>query len=141
MTCCQSKSVIISSPLIKRGIAALWQSGRGGKAPKVCGRREFFANADDSELLVNVRCAGAARRSGTRMWAEDFRAALPEIAGVVAFREPNPGDRKAGAQEILVTVGAPHLTYRTQTCQTQTYQTQRAAYRVSAGSFFQTNRH
>ena len=102
---------------------------------------EFFANADDSQLLIDVRCAGAARRSGTRMWAEDFRAALPEIAGVVAFREPNPGDRKAGAQEILVTVGAPHLTYQTQTCQTQTYQTQRAAYRVSAGSFFQTNRH
>jgi 23S rRNA (uracil1939-C5)-methyltransferase len=49
----------------------------------------------------------------------------------VAFREPNPGDRKAGAPEILVTVGAAHLTY----------QTQRAAYRVSAGSFFQTNRH
>ncbi len=131
----------ISSPLINRGIAALWQSGRAGKVPEGVREVEFFANADDSQLLIDVRCAGAARRSAMRMWAEDFRAALPEIAGVVAFREPNPGDRKAGAQEILVTVGAPHLTYQTQTCQAQTYQTQRAAYRVSAGSFFQTNRH
>ncbi len=56
---------------------------------------------------------------------------MPQIAGVVAFREPNPGDRKAGSQEILVAAGASSLTY----------QTQRAAYRVSAGSFFQTNRH
>jgi 23S rRNA (uracil1939-C5)-methyltransferase len=121
----------ISSPLINRGIAALWQSGRAGKVPEGVREVEFFANADDTQLLVDVRCAGAARRSAVRMWAEEFRTALPEVAGVVAFREPNPGDRKAGVQEILVAVGAQNLTY----------QTQRAAYRVSAGSFFQTNRH
>jgi 23S rRNA (uracil1939-C5)-methyltransferase len=92
---------------------------------------EFFANADDTQLLVDVSCARDARRAAVREWAEDFRSAPPEIAGVVAFREPNPGDRKAGAQQVLVVVGASHLTY----------QTRRAAYRVSAGSFFQTNRH
>jgi 23S rRNA (uracil1939-C5)-methyltransferase len=121
----------ISSPLISRGIAALWQSGRAGKVPQGVREVEFFANADDTQLLLGVGCAREARRAAVRAWAEDFRAALPDIAGVVAFREPNPGDRKAGAQEVLVTVGASHLTY----------QTQRAAYRVSAASFFQTNRH
>jgi 23S rRNA (uracil1939-C5)-methyltransferase len=121
----------ISSPLINRGIAALWQSGRAGKVPEGVREVEFFANADDTQLLVDVRCAGTARRSAVRFWAEEFRAALAEIAGVVAFREPNPGDRKTGAQEILVAVGAQNLTY----------QTQRGAYRVTAGSFFQTNRH
>jgi 23S rRNA (uracil1939-C5)-methyltransferase len=121
----------ISSPLINRGIASLWQSGRAGKVPDGVREVEFFANADDTQLLVEVACAREARRSAVREWAEDFRSALPEIAGVVAFREPNPGDRKAGAQQILVAVGASHLTY----------QTRRAAYRVSAGSFFQTNRH
>jgi 23S rRNA (uracil1939-C5)-methyltransferase len=121
----------ISSPLINRGIVALWQSGRGGKVPEGVREVEFFANADDTQLLVDVRCSGTARRSAVREWAEEFRAVLPQIAGVVAFREPNPGDRKAAAQQILVAVGAGHLTY----------QTQRAAYRVSAGSFFQTNRH
>jgi 23S rRNA (uracil1939-C5)-methyltransferase len=121
----------ISSPLINRAIASLWQSGRAGKVPEGVREVEFFANADDTQLLVDVACAGEARRSAVRVWAEELHAALPEIAGVVAFREANPGDRKAGAQEILVAVGAAHLTY----------QTQRAAYRVSPGSFFQTNRH
>jgi 23S rRNA (uracil1939-C5)-methyltransferase len=121
----------ISSPLINRGIASLWQSGRAGKVPLGVREVEFFANADDTQLLLDVGCAGTARRAAVRDWAEELRAAMPEIAGVTAFREPNPGDRKAGAPEILVTVGAAHLTY----------QTQRAAYRVSPGSFFQTNRH
>jgi 23S rRNA (uracil1939-C5)-methyltransferase len=43
----------------------------------------------------------------------------------VAFREP-----QKGVQEPLVAVGASELTY----------QTKNAAYRVSAGAFFQTNR-
>jgi 23S rRNA (uracil1939-C5)-methyltransferase len=121
----------ISSPLINRGIAALWQSGRAGTVPEGVRDVEFFANADDTQLLLDVGCAGVARRAAVRAWAEELRAAMPQIAGVVAFREPNPGDRKPGATEILVTVGAAYLTY----------QTQLVAYRVSAGSFFQTNRH
>lgn len=121
----------ISSPLINRGIASLWQSGRAGKVPRGVREIEFFANADDTQLLLEVACAGEARRAGVREWAEELRSALPAIAGVVAFREPNPGDRKARAPEVLVTAGAGHLTY----------ETERAAYRVSAGSFFQTNRH
>ena len=121
----------ISSPLINRGIAWLWQSGRSRKVPEGVREVEFFANGDDTQLLLGVGCGRAARRAAVRVWAEELRAALPEIAGVVAFREANPGDRKAGAQEILVAVGESYLNYRTE----------RAAYRVSAGSFFQTNRH
>jgi 23S rRNA (uracil1939-C5)-methyltransferase len=121
----------ISSSLINRGIAALWQSGRAGKVPAGVREVEFFANSDDTELLLDVGCCREARRAAVRAWAEDQRGTMPEIAGVVAFRESNPGDRKAAAQEILVEVGAGYLTY----------QTARAAYRVSAGSFFQTNRH
>ena len=121
----------ISSPLINRGIASLWRIGRAGKVPPGVREVEFFANADDTQLLLEIGCAREARRVAIREWAEELRSSMPEIAGVVAFREPNPGDRKAGAPEVLVTVGAASLTYRTQ----------RADYRVSAGSFFQTNRH
>jgi 23S rRNA (uracil1939-C5)-methyltransferase len=121
----------ISSPLINRGIAALWKSGREGKIPDGVREVEFFANADDTQLLIDVGCAGGARRAAVRAYAEELLSSLPEIAGVVAFREANPGDRKAGAQEILVTAGAQSLDYKTQ----------RGTYRVSAGSFFQTNRH
>jgi 23S rRNA (uracil1939-C5)-methyltransferase len=124
----------ISSPLINRGIAALWQSGRTSKVPDGLREIEFFANADDTQLLVELRCSPDARRAAVRTWAEEFRAALPEIAGLVAFRESQSAashSPRNDKNEKLLSLGADHLTY----------QTQRAAYRVSAGSFFQTNRH
>ncbi|MGA8213318.1 MAG: 23S rRNA (uracil(1939)-C(5))-methyltransferase RlmD [Candidatus Sulfotelmatobacter sp.] len=115
----------ISSPLINRGIAALWHAGRAGKAVEGVREVEFFANADDTRVLLEFLCAPEARRAAVRAWAEELCAAMPEIAGVVAFREP-----QKGVQEPLVAVGASELTYQTKT----------AAFRVSAGSFFQTNR-
>jgi 23S rRNA (uracil1939-C5)-methyltransferase len=121
----------ISSPLINRGVAFLWQNGHAGKVPQGVREIEFFANADDTQVLLEIGCGRDARRASVREWAEELRSVMPQIAGVVAFREANPGDKKAGVPEILVTVGTPHITY----------QTQRAAYRVSSGSFFQTNRH
>jgi 23S rRNA (uracil1939-C5)-methyltransferase len=119
----------ISSPLINRGIAALWQSGRAGKVPAGVREMEFFANADDSRLLVEVQCAEDARRAKVRVWAEDFSASMPGIAGLVAFRQTQ--SRHTQPPERLVSIGDGYLTY----------QTRNAAYRVSAGSFFQTNRH
>ena len=119
----------ISSLLISRGIAALWESGRAGKIPQGISEVEFFANAGDSQLLLQLSCAPESRRAAVRTWAEEFRAAVPEIAGVVAFRQTKPSARHF--QEKLLSLGTPYLTY----------QTQRSAYRVSAGSFFQINRH
>jgi len=115
----------ISSPMVNRGIAALWEAGRAGKAVEGVREVEFFANDDDSRLLVEFLCAPEARRAAVRAWAEELCAAMPEIAGVVAFREP-----QKGAREPLVTVGAWDLMY----------QTKAGAYCVSAGAFFQTNR-
>jgi 23S rRNA (uracil1939-C5)-methyltransferase len=119
----------ISSPLINRGITALWKSGRTGQTVEGVREVEFFANSDangnETNLLLEFLCAPEARRAAVRAWAEELCAAMPEIAGVVAFREP-----QKGVQEPLVAVGASELTY----------QTKNAAYRVSAGAFFQTNR-
>ena len=118
----------ISSPLINRGIAALWHSGRAGKLPAGIDEIEFFANADDTQLLVEVSSKSDSRRAALRAWAEDFRAAMQEIVGVVIFREKQ--NSKTNEPEKLLTLGADHLMYRTAG----------ATYRVSAGSFFQTNR-
>jgi 23S rRNA (uracil1939-C5)-methyltransferase len=115
----------ISSPLINRAIAVLWEAGRAGRAVEGVREVEFFANGDDTKLLVEFLCAPEARRAAVRAWGEGLCAAMPEIAGVAAFREP-----QKGVQEPLVAVGASDLTY----------QTKAAAYRVSAGAFFQTNR-
>lgn len=119
----------ISSPLINRGIASVWLSGRGGKVPQGVREIEFFANADDTQLLIEVSVAADARRAALRTWAEELRKSMSEIEGVVVFRDvPSRGD---ASQEKLLTSGTDHLIY----------QTEWAAYRVSAGSFFQTNRH
>lgn len=118
----------VSSQLINGGIAALWRSGRGGKVPGGVSEIEFFANAEDTELLIEVSAKSDTRRAALRAWAEDFRASMPEIVGVVVSRESQ--NRSQHSQERLLTVGADHLMYRTAS----------AAYRVSAGSFFQTNR-
>jgi 23S rRNA (uracil1939-C5)-methyltransferase len=119
----------ISSALINRGIAALWLNGSAGKAPPGVDEVEFFANGDDTQLLMEVSAKADSRRAALRAWAEDFQSSMPAIVGVVVFREAPKG--VPGTQEKLLTVGADHLTY----------QTARAAYRVSAGSFFQTNRY
>ena len=119
----------ISSLLINKGIAKLWQSGRARKVPNGVSEVEFFANADDSKMLIEVSTTAKAKRAVLREWAEEFAAAMSEIVGVVVFRETTKGSSKT--QEKLVTTGADHLSY----------QTQKSSYRVSAGSFFQTNRY
>jgi 23S rRNA (uracil1939-C5)-methyltransferase len=119
----------ISSPLINRGLSAAWQSGKAEKVPEGIREIEFFANADDSQMLAEVSCAREAHGAEIRSLAEDLRSAVPEIVGLVAFRESKPG--AVALTDKLIPVGATHLTYRLQ----------HSAYRVSAGSFFQTNRH
>jgi 23S rRNA (uracil1939-C5)-methyltransferase len=125
----------VSSPLINRGIAALWQLGLAKKALRGLREVEFFANAEDTQLLVELSCAPEARRAEVRVFVEELRSALPETAGVVAFRRAAPAanERSSRAQvdAPLFLDGERFLTYRTD----------RASYRVSAGSFFQTNRH
>jgi 23S rRNA (uracil1939-C5)-methyltransferase len=115
----------ISSPLINRAIAALWQAGREGKVAPGVREIEFFADQDDSHLLIELVCEFEARRAAVRGWAEELCAALPEVAGIAAFRES-----QKGVQELLVTVGSQEMMFRTKT----------SAYRITAGSFFQTNR-
>jgi 23S rRNA (uracil1939-C5)-methyltransferase len=120
----------ISSPLINRGITALWQAGRSGNPPEGLREVELFANAEDSQLLVEISCTSDAHRGPVKAWAEELRAILPEIAGVMAFRE-RKSSKAAIEQEMLLSLGDDYLTY----------QTRLAPYRVSAGSFFQSNRH
>jgi 23S rRNA (uracil1939-C5)-methyltransferase len=117
----------ISSPLINRAIKALWESGRAGSVPAGIREIEFFATADDSQLMVELSCSVEARRSPIRAWAEEFQGAMPETCGLVVFRDSKGRE----APDALLTVGSNHLTY----------ETKKAAYRVSAGSFFQVNRH
>lgn len=120
----------ISSPLINRAIAKLWEIGRAEGVEEI----EFFANAEDTELLVEVYGGPAGR------FAAELKSALPEIRGVVTFAHPSGANArrsiqtnpsKSGEGDGRNRIGSGELAY----------QTKHASYRVSAGAFFQVNRH
>lgn len=125
----------ISSPLIQRGISGMWEAGRRGSAR---GLREvqFFANHDDSQLLIEFY-SDRAGEDDLKAMAEQLRAAMPEVVGVTIFpwvasdsedeRAPLAHHRETTSAQAF---GERSLQYRTAT----------GNFRVSAGSFFQTNR-
>ena len=117
----------ISSPLINRAIAAVWQRGRLGEIPAVVRELELFADHADGVLLVEAYCEPRTSQADAQA-AADKLGVMPEVKGVVAF-EQLPANQLFEPKRLAVS-GEPEITY----------QTKRAAYRVSAGSFFQTNR-
>jgi len=126
----------ISSPLINRAIAALWELGRADKVSAEVREIEFFANADDTKLLAELTVQEAGWWHGPKSDVAQFvialRAAVPEITGVAVFHAVGPGEVETEEipAELREVFGAEHLVYATGN----------ASFQVSAGSFFQTNR-
>jgi len=118
----------ISSPLINQAIAALWQLG--GTMDDEIQEIEFFANADDSQLLLEVDCAPGITAEAARLVAEQMQKALPGVAGVTV-RNADGKNRAASELPAIATHGATELTYHTR----------HSSYRVSGGAFFQINRY
>jgi 23S rRNA (uracil1939-C5)-methyltransferase len=123
----------ISSPGINRAMAALTELGRGGEVPREIAEVEFFANADDTQLLLELT-QSEGRRPGARLaaFAQRVREGMPEAVGVAVFSRQRDGVlvRQGLRDKLQDAFGADDLTYATA----------QAKYRVSAGSFFQTNR-
>jgi 23S rRNA (uracil1939-C5)-methyltransferase len=120
----------ISSPLINRAIATLWRLGRAGKVPAEFREIEFFANADDTQILAEAYCSLSIVNAAER-FAADLRTALPETCGVVFFEARGSKLEDRRDPQRLAVSGVDHLIYATNL----------ASYRVSAGAFFQVNRH
>ncbi|HZU23103.1 MAG TPA: 23S rRNA (uracil(1939)-C(5))-methyltransferase RlmD [Terriglobales bacterium] len=120
----------ISSPLINRAIAAL---NTLCETPEHAAEMEFFAGADDRQLMIELYCTEPPARDAVERWHTKLRQALPEVASVAAFAAP--AAHKACAQplprKLIAHSGEPALA-----CNAAGHE-----YRVSAGSFFQTNRH
>ena len=121
----------ISSPLINRAVAAFWRMGREHSVPDGIHQIEFFANADDTQLLIEASFEPGTSNTPVKEWAATLLNTLPELAGIVVFESEIStttgiavGTRSAGS-------GARELIY----------QTDDAPYQVSAGSFFQVNRY
>lgn len=127
----------ISSPLINRALAGVWKIGESGRMPQGVDEIEFFANAEDTEILLEVTLERGSERRNLRQLADfvqDLRAQAAELVGVVPFAQAQvPGRvlRIDLTDEQQSALGRDSLTYRTRGAQ----------YQVSAGSFFQTNRY
>jgi len=116
----------IAAPLLQRVIRIVQLPEASACAPAGLAELEMFTNHDQSELLfaASINSAPPANKS-LQQWFEACREQLPELRGIASFAAGARHEefRQAG------TVGAAQIVYR-------------AAgedFRVSAGSFFQTN--
>ena len=117
----------ISSPLINKAIAAVWKLSRVDTLDNSIAEAEFFANANDDELLVEVylstKGSDAVLEKSAAEFFKSLKAGIPDLSGVAAFFH-GPAAQSFGYE------GADSLPYETSV----------ARFRVSAGSFFQVNR-
>jgi 23S rRNA (uracil1939-C5)-methyltransferase len=121
----------VSSPLINRAIAAFWRMGREHSVPDGIREVEFFANANDTQLLIEASCEPGTPSTPVREWASTVPSVVPEVAGIVIFRKKLSNAPGTAEPKQIYSWGAGDLTYSTDA----------APYRVSAGAFFQVNRY
>jgi 23S rRNA (uracil1939-C5)-methyltransferase len=151
----------ISSPLINQAIAAVWTVGRRkGVVPETLHGLQFFTNHDDTKLLVELyvrpeapvtRQPSAVRSKTAAPGADEARISakamqtfaaqvgnfLPQLTGVVVF-SASPVEDESRLHAPLTSVHAE--TFQAIGERSLMYHAVGADYRVSAGSFFQTNR-
>ena len=120
----------ISSPLINRALAAMWYLGRAGKVPPGIQEIEFFANGDDTQLLSEVYCLPETANV-SEPFAAELKTTLAEISSVAFFVARSAKAEAQGDPQQLSGNGVGGLVYATKL----------TSYRVSAGAFFQVNRH
>jgi len=124
----------ISSPLLQQGMNALWKLGRAGQVPASLREAEFFANADDTKLLIGFyQASESSSQASVEALVPLLQAELPGLETIALFREHTRGhkgqDEEDQKPQILAGPGS------------LTYNVSGHAYQVSAGAFFQSNRH
>jgi 23S rRNA (uracil1939-C5)-methyltransferase len=118
----------ISSPLINRAIASVWELGRAGEIPAAVRELEFFVDHADEVLLIEAYCELRTSQEAAEAVAEKLTRIIPEVKGAAVFELP-PANQFVDPKR-LAAFGKTAIVYATKL----------AAYRVSAGAFFQGNR-
>lgn len=116
----------ISSPLINHVLAELWRLAEKQGIPSQIEEIELFANDSDDACLIELYIREVAEEMPLRSFAEAVSRTVPETVGIISFRNSRKSD---GKRDLLC--GEPKMNYAAGG----------QAYRVSAGAFFQTNRH
>jgi 23S rRNA (uracil1939-C5)-methyltransferase len=125
----------ISSPLINRTIAAIWEMGRGGA---FSGYRlseiEFFADHGDEKLQIELHATQAKSKAAWEDLIGKLRTYLPSLSSAAVFSIRMIPTKGKTRQE--------HEMHTDASFQPEPfiYKTHETGYRVSPGAFFQTNR-
>ena len=126
----------ISSPLINQSISGIWELSRTSKVPSAVHGLQFFANHTDDAMLLELYVGPPAKERQLSQFANALMKQLSATRGVRFFKtspvEDSPQQLSSSSihSESFSAIGQDHLLYN-------------AAghdYRVSGGSFFQTNR-
>ena len=132
------ESCPISSPLINQAIAAVWNLGREKAVPESLHGLQFFANHDDTQLLVEAYVRLGSNMHELQPFAAVLHSVLPAVVGVVVFPGASVEDESRQRApltsipaKVATVIGGDSLVYHAVGQQ----------YRVSGGSFFQTNRY
>jgi 23S rRNA (uracil1939-C5)-methyltransferase len=132
------ESCPISSPLINQAIATVWNLGREKAVPESLHGVQFFANHDDSQLLVEAYVRPGTNPEELQPLGAAMHRVLPAVVGVVVFAASSVEDESrqrapltSAPPENATAIGGNSLMYYAVGQQ----------YRVSGGSFFQTNRY
>ncbi len=75
----------ISSPLINQAVATLWKMGRAGRFDSDVQEIEFFANAKDSQLLLEIYSGRDSDRDRLGAFAQELCSGVAGVAGAVVF--------------------------------------------------------
>jgi 23S rRNA (uracil1939-C5)-methyltransferase len=129
----------ISSPLLNRIMAGLLGLD-GLQCPAAVEEIEIFADSADERALLWAFCSREADRADLSRWASAIESQLLEVLGVTCFPSKPRFSRQASAQDQgddamdrqpMLRSGSQALRYRAAGRE----------YQVSAGAFFQVNRH
>ena len=127
----------ISSALINQAIAEVWKLGRASAIPESLHGLQFFCNHDDTEMLLEAYVRPGTDPKECQPFATALHDSLTAIAGVVVFATSTVEDESRQRAPLASThaeasqaIGADSVLYHAVGHD----------YRVSGGSFFQTNR-
>ncbi|MGA8875186.1 MAG: 23S rRNA (uracil(1939)-C(5))-methyltransferase RlmD [Candidatus Korobacteraceae bacterium] len=131
------ESCPISSPLINQAITAVWALGRDRQVTDALHGLQFFANHDDTRMLVEAYVRPGTDAKQIQPFAAALHSSMPQIAGVIVFAAVPTEDESLQRAPLTSihpeksqAIGEDFLMYHTVGVD----------YRVSGGSFFQINR-
>lgn len=131
------KECPISSPLIQRAITAMWSVASRIKFPPGLREVQFFADHVDETLLAEFYIDRDMDSQKLEPIANSLRGELPAIIGVSVFPSGPLVEDENRAPLIASKAAVSGATFGEKSLR---YATASDTFRVSAGSFFQTNR-